>query len=57
MKKTLRLRREALTEITAPELVQVRGGTSPFSTQCVVSIDARCLTLEGCMTPPHTTHC
>jgi hypothetical protein len=66
MKRTLRLHREALAEITAPELTLVRGGTTPFATDghhcfgtglCVRSIDARCLTLEGCMTPPNTTNC
>lgn len=32
MKRTLRLRREQLIEITATELVEVRGGTTPFIT-------------------------
>ena len=32
MDRTLKLRRENLTELTAPELVLVRGGTTPFAT-------------------------
>lgn len=32
MKKTLRLRRETLVEITAPDLQGVRGGTHPLIT-------------------------
>lgn len=32
MKKTLRLRREALVEITAPDLQVVCGGTHPLIT-------------------------
>lgn len=32
MKRTLRLRRESLSELAAPELLQIRGGTSPWVT-------------------------
>jgi hypothetical protein len=32
MKKTLRLRREALVELAAPVLQDVRGGTNPLIT-------------------------
>lgn len=32
MKRTLRLRREQLGELTAAELVEVVGGTTPFVT-------------------------
>jgi hypothetical protein len=61
MKKTLRLRREALTEITASELPQVRGGTTPFATDghhcfgsslCFGISGIACATLQNECTPP-----
>ena len=51
MKRTLRLRRDELSELTTSELEQVRGGTTPFftnghncfgSTLCFATISCDC---------------
>lgn len=61
MKRTLRLRRETLAEITAGELAGVAGGqllteVSCPATECVpgdVILDVRTLPLDRCIgTPP-----
>ncbi|HEU0131539.1 MAG TPA: hypothetical protein VFQ85_11185 [Mycobacteriales bacterium] len=48
--RTLRLTREQLTELTATELIEVRGGTTPFvtdghhcfgSTLCIATVTCR----------------